>query len=438
MSVSVWRRYAYAAMSSLMAIVVGGVALAYEDPLTLAEAQRLAAVQSEKLAASRFAQTAASELTAAAGELADPVLRMGFDNVPINGPDSFELNRDFMTMTRVGVMQEWTRGSKRRLRTERAELAVSMAEAEREMTLATVQRETALAWFQSYYTQRQFDLMREQAVAAQSGQVAAESAYAQGRSTSADVLAARELTGQVQDQVAEMGSRMRAARIVLSRWIGDDAQRPLTIRPNIDELPLHAHRDIEQLEAQLREHPDIVLLDRQLQMAQTEADLAREERRSDWSIELMYGRRRPAFDDMISLGVSIPLQLNRRDRQDRELASRLAMASSAKQRRDDMYRQHVAEVRAMLDGWNTARDRLARYRRELLPLASDRIAAAEAGYRGGTMSLADVIAARRNLIDAQLQATAIEAEIAQLWAELSFLGATNQAAQENPSSGVTP
>ncbi len=404
-----------------------------DDPLTVAEAQRLAVQQSEKLAVSKYERNAAEELRPAADQLPDPVLRMGFDNVPVDGADRFTLNNDFMTMSRVGVMQEFTRGDKRRLRAERADLSIAMAEAQHEMTLATVQRETALRWFAGYYSQRQLDLINEQLNNAQAAAVAANAAYAQGKSGSADALAAHATVVQVQDQADEAAYRLRAARIALSRWIGDAANRPWHAPPNIDVLPLHAHHDAAQLESQLREHPDIVMLDRRLDVAQADAQLARADRKSDWSVELSYARRGPMYADMLSLGVSVPLQFNRDHRQNRELASKLALASAAKAERDDMYRAHLAEVRTMLDEWNTTRVRHTRYQQELLPLAQDRVVAAEAAYRGGKQNLESVIAAQSNRIDMARQTLRLESEIARLWAELSFLTVAKDTA-----AGVEP
>ena len=43
---------------------------------------------------------AAREMSVAAGELPDPKLIGGFENVPTEGADAWSLDRDFMTMTR--------------------------------------------------------------------------------------------------------------------------------------------------------------------------------------------------------------------------------------------------------------------------------------------------------------------------------------------------
>jgi outer membrane protein TolC len=225
-----------------------------------------------------------------------------------------------------------------------------------------------------------------------------------------------------QDQASDVAYRVRAARIALARFIGDAALRPVITRPNIDTLPPHVHQG-GQLDAQLRLHPDLQLLERQQQIAETEAKIARAERQANWSVELSYGRRGPLYDDMISLEVSVPLQINRGNRQNREVASRLALASAAKAQREDMYREHLADVRIMVDEWSSARSRHTRYRETILPLARDRSAATEAAYRGGKAMLEQVIAARRNEIEMALQAVQLEAEIARLWASVSFLAA---------------
>lgn len=135
----------------------------------------------------------------------------------------------------------------------------------------------------------------------------------------------------------------------------------------------------------------------------------------------MYQQRGSAYDNMISFGVSVPLQWDQKNRQDRELAAKLAMVEQVRAERDDMLRAHVAETRAMLNEWENGKERLARYTEELVPLAKERTLAALAAYRGGKAGLDDVLMARRNEIDVRLEALEREAETARQWAELNFL-----------------
>src|SRR5512141_2510809 len=131
-------------------------------PLALNDALRIAAGQSPQQAAAAAAARSAGEAAIAAGQLPDPVLKFGLDNFPIQGADRFSIARDFMTMRRVGVMQEVPRAEKRTLRRERME-----ADAVKEIiggtaALALLQRDTALAWLDRYFAERQLDVVREQ------------------------------------------------------------------------------------------------------------------------------------------------------------------------------------------------------------------------------------------------------------------------------------
>jgi outer membrane protein TolC len=132
---------------------------------------------------------------------------------------------------------------------------------------------------------------------------------------------------------------------------------------------------------------------------------------------------------MISVGVSVPLQWDRINRQDREVASKLALLDQARAEREDMLRAHVAGLRAMIAEWENDRERSARYQRELLPLASERTLAAVGAYRGAKASIADVLLARRNEIDVRMQALQLEMETARLWAQLNFLVADDGSAK---------
>src|SRR5262245_46173914 len=90
------------------ALLAWNVAPAWSQaPLTLAEALRLAETRALSVSASDAASRASREMAAAASQLPDPVLRAGIDNLPVNGPDAWSLDRDFMTMRRIGVMQEY-------------------------------------------------------------------------------------------------------------------------------------------------------------------------------------------------------------------------------------------------------------------------------------------------------------------------------------------
>ncbi len=388
------------------------------DPLTLAEAQQIAAARSQQLLAQDALTTAAREQAVAAAQLPDPVLKLGIDNLPVNGEDRFSLTNDFMTQRRIGLMQEIPRAEKRQLRAERFERDARRAQAQRQFTLANVQRDTALAWLDRYYIQAQRELVSQQVEEAQLQVQAADVAFRTGRGSQADAFAARAAMLALQDRLQQVDQQLRNATLALARWVGTtEAQRPVSGQPPWESPPAGSPIAIEHLE----QHPDLQAVAAEIGAAQTDARLAQANKTSDWSVEASYSQRGPAYSNMVSLGVSIPLQWDQQNRQDRELAAKLAQVAEAQARYEDLLRSHEAEVRGWLNDWQTGRERLDRYRNELIPTARQRSEAALTAYRSGKSDLAAVLVARRDEIDARMQALSLEMETARSWAQLNFL-----------------
>jgi outer membrane protein TolC len=410
-----------AAIALILAVWTQG-ALAVDAPLSLPEAQRLALARSRQLVAQDAGAAASQDLAVAARQLPDPVLKLGVDNLPVTGTERYSLSSDFMTMRRVGLMQELTRSDKRRLRAERFEREADKALAEKDRLSATIERDTALAWLDRYYTDAMLAAIAEQRAQATLAIEAAEGAYRGGRGSQTDVLSARVALGLIDDRASELNRKRQDAAVRLERWIGAAAQQPLFGKPDIDMLRFDlAALDTASLGAHLAHHPEIAVLGKQEQIAQAEAGLAKANEKPDWTVEVNYQRRGSGFSDMVSVGVSVPLQWDRRNRQDRELAAKLAAVEQARDERDEMLRQHLGETRVLINEWRNDLERRQRYERELIPLAVQRGSAALAAYRGGKAGIGDVLAARRDEIDLRLQALQLEAAAAQRWAYLNFL-----------------
>lgn len=400
-------------------------------PLTLAEAQRLAVARSRQLVAQDASIMASREMAVAAGQLPDPVARIEVQNLPVEGMDRWSFTRDFMTMRSVGLMQEWTRKEKRDLRRERFEREADKATSEKEAVAATIERDTALAWLDRYYAEAMVAVARDQLAAAQLEIVAADSAYRAGRVNQSDVLGAQSVRASLEDRVSELERRARNAAMVLARWTGAPPDAPLAGKPAIDRIAYEP----SQLDAQVARHPTIGILERQQEIATTEARLARVEKKVDPSFELMYGLRGSMWGDMVTFSVSIPLQWNQGNRQDREVAAKLAVAEAARAEREESARSILVELSTMAAEWRNGLERLARYEREIIPLARERTRAALAAYQGAKASSGDLLLARRNEIDVRTQALQLEGDIARLWAALTYLAPGSVGASSSMATG---
>lgn len=380
-------------------------------------ALRLAQERSRQLRAQDAAATAAREMAVAAGQLPDPTLKAGIDNLPINGPDRFSLTRDFMTQRSIGLAQEFTREGKRQARAARFDREAEAAQAGGALALANLQRDTAIAWLDRYYQERIREVLLSQRNEARLQVDAAEAAYRGGKGAQADVFAARSAVAQIDDRITQAERQVATAKVQLARWVGDAASQPLGASPATKAVRLKA----ADLETRLAHHPQIAVMVKQEEMAEADVQLARANRKADWSAELTFSQRGPAYSNMISVNVSIPLQWDRKNRQDRELAAKLATTEQMRGQREEASREHVAEALAMLEEWQSNRERLTRYDGSLIPLAADRTRAALAGYRGGTVNLVAVLDARRTEIDTRLERLRLDLETARLWAQLNYL-----------------
>ena len=178
----------------------------------------------------------------------------------------------------------------------------------------------------------------------------AASAIARGAQTVADGYAQRSTLEQANDRVIEQERLVAKARIALSAWIGPDASRPLAPPPDTARL----EHPLEHVVDRLAEHPALRVYEEREALAQAEVGLARSTREKDWSLEVGYSQRKPTFDNMISVMVSIDLPFARERRQDRDVASKLAEVEQARAMREDARRMHEAEVRSLLADWNAA------------------------------------------------------------------------------------
>ena len=398
-------------------------------PLSLDDALRVAEERSQLLPARSAAARGAREMAVAAGQRPDPVLRAGVENVPISGPDRFSLTADQMTQRTIGVMQEWTRGDKLRARSLRFEREAELAEAQRLQALTDLQRETATAWLDRHYQERMRALLAQQLDEARLQTQAAESAYRGARGAQADVFAARAAAAQAEDRLAATDRDVATAKTMLARWVGAAA----AAEPPGPPPPMATVRVSEdELDTALAHHPQIAVLQKMEQAAEADSEAARTNRYPDVSVELQYSQRGSAYANMVSFNVSLPLPWDQKQRQEREVAARLATVEQLRGQREEETRAHVAEARATLQQWRSATERLRRYERELLPLASDRTNAALAAYRGGTAPLAAVLDARRAEIDTRMEQLRIEMEAARRWAQLNYLVPVHGAGEARP------
>ncbi len=393
--------------------------------LTLPEVRLLAIEHQPMLLASAARIEAARAAAVAAAQLPDPRLRGGLTDLTIIGPQIGTLRNESDTQFGIGIEQTLPRGSTLKLRGERGQRETALAESEWQTQRIEVQRDVSLAWIDVWQPERALQLAQaaEHEAALQLDTV--QIAYSNGRAPQTEVRTARVALELMRDEVAEREQDIAHARNALSRWLGEDAYRPLP-----EALP--AWRDpppLPELLAALRSHPHLSTSARQVDVAQSEVDLARQAYKPEVTLELGYGYR-PAYADYINLQVGIDLPVFTAKRQDSTMAARTAELDRAEQLREDDYRQHAAEARLNVADWSLLAARLARFDELILPEADVRIEAARLAWAAGSGTLAAVLDARRAALDARLLRLKLETDRARHAVALRYLAASTTGEME--------
>jgi cobalt-zinc-cadmium efflux system outer membrane protein len=188
--------------------------------------------------------------------------------------------------------------------------------------------------------------------------------------------------------------------------------------PSFNELPTPP----AALLAAAHEHGSLLPFGSQIEAARLEVDLAKAQRRPDWSAELVFAKRGPEFSDMVSLQFRVGLPLFTKYRQNPVISAKHAELRRLEAERETELRMHTAEVQQMLTEWEQLGEQLAQYERELLPLSRERSRAALESYRAGRGDLRMALDAYTQEIEFVVEHAQLMNERGRAWALLRYLG----------------
>ena len=146
--------------------------------------------------------------------------------------------------------------------------------------------------------------------------------------------------------------------------------------------------------------------------ARLDIDLAKAERRPDWSAEFAFAKRGPNYSDMVSLEFRIGLPVNASNRQDPVVASKSAELRQIEADREAEVRMHLTELHERLIAWEVLGEQVELYIRGLLPLSRERSHAALAAYRAGSADLAPALAAIEQEAEARIETPPFSTSVA--------------------------
>lgn len=419
------------ALLSPVALAQQGGGLSFDQAIGIA-------IESDPwLDGSRHTEAALADEALAAAQLPDPKFSVTAANFPT---DTFDFGQEAMTQLAVGVSQLFPRGDTRALARRQKELLASGEPLMREDRRARVAATVAGLWLDTFAARESIRLIEDDRSLFEELVDAAVAGYrsAHGRARQSDVIRAQLELTRLDDRLTTLRQRQESTQRRLSEWVGDAAAAP-------PSGPLPALEPAAPLDGtppdwygHLREHPAVQALDRRIDAVATGVDLARQKYKPEWALKGAYGLRgtdpmgndRP---DLATVGVSFDLPLFTGKRQDRELSAAVERTAASETERSLLLRQMLAQLQSARTDLERLDERLALYRRQLLPQMREQAEAALAAYNNDDGDFAEAVRARIAELNAKIDALDIETERLKTIARLNYLLARVPAEREDMS-----
>jgi len=422
---SIYRRYHRGAIRFsqfllLLLLFTGWFAVATDKPLTLQQATDLALKNDAGLEHLQLAEASANEQSVAAGQLPDPVVKLGLLNLPT---DTFALDQEPMTQFRIGLIQQFPPGNTLGIRSEQVYLKGQVNRLLRVDRYLQIRRDVQHLWLEiDFWQQNQSVLNEDRALFEQLIEVT-QSLYGVGRVNQQDVLSAELELSRLRDRVLTAQMRELEFRAQLGRWIGfENKLRPLKHAADDWTIPAADH-----MESALLTHPQIRLQDLEIDSSGKQLELAQQEYKPQWSAEIGYGRRdgenpdgssRP---DFLSAAVSIQLPLFTGKRQDKKTRAAQLTQEAARYQRQDLLLGLKAQVDLEIQRERKFRQRASHFQREIIPMAHAQSVASRNSYRADTAPFADLVRAALQVQQLRLELLNIVRQQRQTIVRLQYL-----------------
>ncbi len=406
-----------------VSVAIAAVAISFNihaSALSLNEIERLALREDPSVELIEANRLALDELSVAAGQLPDPMLKLGLMSLPT---DTFHLGQEAMTQIQVGLIQKFPRGQSRALSAQqirqRSE-GLDETVVEQKLRILLDVREQFLE------TIKQQQLLKINADAIRVFSELADVTqdyYATGKVNQEDVFQASVEVAKVQERAQRILQEEERARARLATWIGEVAYRDLAP----DWPPLETPSSDVVIQENLNNHPRILALNKNIAASETGVELARQKYKPEFSLDVTYGGRggngpdgtsRP---DLLSAMVVMDLPLFHENRQDRVTAASIAQSSAAMFTRDDIYRRMLREIDLHASTLHRQQERFSLFNTILVPEAEASSVASFEAYQSSVGDLTTLLRAQLTEFELRLDQARLQAEILKTQARLLYL-----------------
>ena len=325
----------------------------------------------------------------------NPGLTVSAENLKISGDTPFNRLYEFSAT----FSQTIELGDKRRLRREVADLTVSVAEAELDNTLRQRLFEVKRAYYEAVLARYSLFAAMENRAGFDELIKFNQVRFEEGAIAEGELLKVKLERVKFNSAFSQAELAQRQAVIRLLELLGEiNFSRAETVA---GELNFEATSvDLASLKQMaLENRPDIKAAELSVNLAERSVDL--EEARNSMDITPFAGVKRVGIDNTVLFGVTIPLRIN--DRNQAGIARAVAEEKVAQTGLAIVHNRALAEVEAAYRAYESAREQVATFQRELLQQANESYTIALAAYQEGATELLPLLEAQRTRAEIRQQ-----------------------------------
>lgn len=404
-------RHRYRTLASSLAVGFGllaGAAAAQdqaatpETNLTLSASVDLAVRGNAELRSLRARRDAMRARPAQAGALDNPMFKYGgMDQLdggdwPNTGEKRFMVEQAFPWFGKRGLREGLAAKEAEVMQHEldAMTLEVAMKVKESYYDLYAVQRVTAI-------TREEEDVLRRMAKVA-------ETLYATGERSQADVIKAQSEITMLKQKCLELQAQEVTLKAKLNTLFDRRADEALGWAATPPQSGLGGNAEALFAMAATN-RPEVQVAQAQVERYEMEKELMAKESLPDYQLGVEYRNFSDSADMvMLTIGIDLPIRPSKYRAGVREA---VAMREASESARQAAIRQSALDVQEASFKLQTALRTLELYRTELIPQAEARFGASEAGYRAGKVDFMDLLESERFLLGVKMMTAMTEGTV---------------------------
>ena len=412
--------------------------------LSFAKAIRVAQHNDPWLTGNFEKQKSIESLSYASDTLPDPKVSIGIGNL---AADSLEFDQEPMSQFKVGVTQMFPRGESLAIKSKKLKIESQQYPLQRQDRTAKVAVTVGGLWLDAYKAQQTMSLVEKNKELFEQLVDIAEANYstAKGNTRQQDVVRAQVELTRLEDRLMLLAQQKNRFQGQLLQWLSDyssnnthDTEKvnleSLVLDSEIPQIDLLADKIVyskswlkqEQLVPFFAKHPAVLALDKKLLASQSGIALAKQKYQPEWGVTASYAYRDDdqmgnERSDLLSIGVTFDVPLFTENRQDQEVKSAVSQAEVIKTEKTLLLRKMISSFASSKGRLKTLEQRKSLFNDTLVPQVNEQIDSSLMAYTHDDGDFSDVIRARMELLNTEIDFLAINVEQQKLMLELNYL-----------------